>query len=212
MKPFTGLVTTLTALTLTLSAYAEETPNPLIGSHLYRAYCLVCHGKEGTGAGPLAKKLNLRPADLSSGKYQKEKVETLAETIRRYRKAADSNMPNWGLVLPHDDVKHIAAYITTLTLKDIKFRGNTRRGRIIYKNACAACHGKNGRGDGILAQLIQIDMVDFSQPDGMRKLRNDRNLLKAIREGKGDFMPSWVGTLNDDEIIDVAAYVRLLGR
>ncbi len=118
MKSLTGLVTLLTALTLTLGAYAGETPNPLIGSHLYRAYCLVCHGKDGTGAGPLAKKLNLRPADLSSGKYQKEKVGALAEIIRRYRKAADSKMPNWGLVLPQDDVKHIAAYIKTLlTLK-----------------------------------------------------------------------------------------------
>ena len=212
MEPFTGLVMLLTAFGLTLSAYAEETPNPLIGSHLYRAYCLVCHGKDGAGAGPLAKKLNLRPADLSSGKYQKKKVEALAETISRYRKATDSKMPNWGLVLPQGDVKHIAAYITTLTQKDLKFRGNTRRGRIIYKNGCVACHGKNGRGDGILAQLIQIKMVDFSQPDGMRKLRKDRNLLKAIREGKGDFMPSWVGTLSDDEIIDVAAYIRLLAK
>lgn len=213
MKSFAGLVTLLTALTLTVSAYAEEKkPNPLIGSHLYRAYCLVCHGKDGTGAGPLAKKRNLRPADLSSAKYQKEKVGALAEIIGRYRKAADSKMPNWGLVLPQDDVKHIAAYITTLTQKDLKFRGNTRRGRIIFKNACVACHGKNGRGNGILAQLMQIEMVDFSQPNGMRKLRNDQHLLKAIRVGKGDFMPSWVGTLSDDEIIDVASYIRLLAK
>lgn len=212
MKPFTRLVTLLTALTLTVSAYAEEIPNPLIGSHLYRAYCLLCHGKDGSGAGPLAKKLNLRPADLSSEKYQYEKVKTLAEIIRRYRKATDSKMPNWGLVLPHDDLKHLAAYIKTLTEKDLKFRGDTRRGRIIYKYACFACHGKNGRGDGILAQLIQIEMVDLSQPDSMRKLRKDRHLLKAIREGKGDFMPSWVGILSDDEIIDVATYIRLLGK
>ncbi len=212
MKSLTGFVTLLTALTLTLSAHAGETPNPLIGSHLYRAYCLVCHGKDGSGAGTLAKKLNLRPSDLSSEKYQREKIDALAETIRRYRKASDSKMPNWGLVLPQADLMHIAAYITTLTLKDIKFRGDTRRGRIIYKNACVACHGKSGRGDGLLAQLIQIEMVDFSLPDSMRKLNQDRHLLKAIREGKGDFMPSWVGTLSDDEIIDVATYIRLLGK
>ena len=211
MKSFTGLVTFLMAFGLTMSASGQDKPNPLIGSHLYRAYCLVCHGKEGKGDGPLAKKRNLRPADLSSDKYQMQKAVALAETIGRYRKATDSNMPNWGLVLPHGDVKHIAAYITTLTLKDLKFRGNTRRGRIIYKNACVACHGKNGEGDGLLAQLIQIEMVDFTRPERMRVL-SDRKLIKTITEGKGDFMPSWKGTLNDDEIIDVATYVRLIGR
>lgn len=211
MKTFIGLVTLLTALTLTIDAYAEETSNPLIGSRLYRAYCLVCHGKDGTGAGPLAKKLDIRPVDLSSEKYQKEKAGTLAEIIGRYRKAANSNMPNWGLVLPQDDVKHIAAYITTLTRKDLKFRGNTRRGRIIYKNACIACHGKNGKGDGLLARLIQIEMVDFSQSQSMQSL-SDGKLIRTIKKGRGGFMPSWEGTLNDDEIVDVATYVRLLAK
>ena len=135
----------------------------------------------------------------------------MAETIGRYRKAADSKMPNWGLVLPQDDVKHIAAFITTLTRKGLKFRGNTRRGRIIYKNACVACHGKNGRGDGLLAQLIQIEMVDFSHSQSMQSL-SDGKLIRTIKEGRGDFMPPWVGTLNDDEIVDVAAYVRLLAK
>ncbi|MBC8337379.1 MAG: c-type cytochrome [Rhodospirillales bacterium] len=211
MKPVTGLISLVMLLMLTTATYAEEKPNSLIGSHLYRSYCLVCHGKEGNGNGPLAKKKDLRPADLSSGKYQKEKIGTLAETIGRYRKDADSNMPNWGLVLPEDDIKHIAAYITTMSNKGLKFRGNTRRGRIIYKNACIACHDKNGKGNGLLAQLIRIEMVDFSHPESMQKLSDDQ-LLKTIREGKGDFMPPWAGALNDDEIIDVASYVRLLGR
>ncbi len=211
MRPFTGLVSLLTALTLTVSASAQDTPNPLIGSHLYRAYCLVCHGKDGKGSGPLAKKLDLRPADLSSDRYQGQEVVDLAETIGRYRKASDSNMPNWGLVLPQGEVQHIAAYITTLTRTELRFRGNTRRGRIIFKNACIACHDKNGTGKGRLAQLIQIEMVDFSQPDSMQKL-SDSQLIRTIREGKGVFMPSWAGTLSDDEIVDVAAYVRLLAK
>lgn len=214
MKPITGLVTFLMAFGLmafglTISAFAQDKPNPLIGSHLYRAYCLVCHGKEGQGDGPLAKKMNVRPADLTSDKYQGEKVAILAEIIGRYRSAAESNMPNWGLVLPQGDVKHIASYLATLTRKDLEFRGNTRRGRMIFKNACLACHGKNGRGNGLLAQLIQIEMVDFTRSESMRVL-SDRKLIETITEGKGDFMPSWTGTLNDDEIVDVAAYVRLL--
>ena len=211
MKALIGLVPLLASMTLAIHANAQDRPNPLIGSHLYRAYCLVCHGKNGKGQGPLARKLNLRPADLSSGKYQSENVEVLAEVIGRYRKAADSRMPNWGLVLPQADVRNVAAYVKRLTRPDLKFRGNTRRGRIIFKNACAACHEKNGRGGGLLAQLIEIDMLDFTRSERMRA-RSDKQLVETIKEGKGDFMPPWEGTLNEDEIIDVAAYVRLLAK
>jgi mono/diheme cytochrome c family protein len=33
-----------------------------------------------------------------------------------------------------------------------------------------------------------------------------------IRDGMGDYMPSWKGILSDNEIADVAAYVRMLAR
>jgi cbb3-type cytochrome c oxidase subunit III len=211
MKALLWLASLLSAMLLSVEAHAQDEPNPLIGSHLYRSYCLVCHGADGKSRGPLAGKLNFDPADLSSEQYQTKDLEDLAALIGGYRRMEESNMPNWDIVLSRTELLDIAAYISKITLADLRFRGDTRRGRIVYKRACTACHGKRGTGRGVLAHLIGISMADFTASEDLKKM-SDEELTNTIRDGKGDYMPSWKGFLNDDEIADVASYLRLLGR
>jgi cbb3-type cytochrome c oxidase subunit III len=196
---------------LTTDTHAQDEPNPLIGSHLYRSYCLVCHGIDGKSIGPVAKNLDLKPADLSSEQYQTKKVQHLAAIIAGYRRPDETNMPNWGVVLSKADLLNVAAYISKINQKDLRFRGDTRRGRAIFKRACAACHGNIGKGEGILAHLIRIPMMDYTKSENMKNI-SDKELLHVIREGNGEYMPSWKGIFSDSEIADVASYVRLLAR
>jgi len=211
MKPSVWLALFFSAILLTTGTYAQDEPNPLIGSHLYRSYCLVCHGVNGKSAGSIARNLDLAPADLSSERYQTTKVENLATIIGGYRRQEESGMPNWSMVLSRTDLLDIAAYIAIMTQKDLRLRGDTRRGRAIFKRACAACHGMIGEGKGLLAHLIGISMMDFTKSEITKKL-SDENLTDIIRDGSGDYMPSWKGILSDSEIADVASYVRMLAR
>ena len=211
MNPLLGLVVFLSAVIVTVDTYAQDEPNALVGSHLYRSYCLICHGVDGKSAGPVAEKLDFKPADLSSEQYQAKDLEDLAAIIGSYRRAEQSNMPNWGIVLSRRDLLDIAAYISKITQKDLRFRGDTRRGRVIFKRACVACHGKFGTGKGLLAHLFRTSMMDFTESESMKKI-SDEDLMNIIREGKGVYMASWEGALSDDEIVDVASYVRMLAR
>lgn len=211
MKALIWLVSICSAIVLTIDARAQDEPNALIGSHLYRSYCLVCHGTDGKNPGPVARNLDLKPADLSSERYQTQDVQDLASIIAGYRKHDGAGMPNWGMVLTRTDLLDVAAYISKITRSDLKFTGDTRHGRAIFKRACVACHGKIGTGKGPLSRLFRISMMDFTESENMKKI-SDQDLIDVIRDGKGAYMPSWAGILSDNEITDVASYVRMLAR
>ena len=120
-------------------------------------------------------------------------------------------MARWGEALPRTDLRDIAAYIPELTREDLRLARDIRRGRAIYRTSCAACHGQSGTGRGVLAKLIKILMMDFTNAEDMREI-SDEELVHIIRKGKGDYMPSWEETYDYREINDVASYVRMLAR
>ncbi|MGK7346536.1 MAG: c-type cytochrome [Candidatus Nitrospinota bacterium M3_3B_026] len=197
-------------LYMTAPSQAQAGPDPRIGHHLYRSYCYVCHGPEGRNSGPLARKMGLGPADLTSKRYQRMSVGKLAGLIAGYSRDKDSKMPKWGEALPEANIEHLAAYILQIDREDILTRGDVRRGRDTFNKSCVACHGTRGEGDGVLAVLIGIPMVDFTDGEKMKAV-SGKALVRSISQGKGEYMPSWAGILSDMEIVDVAAYVKSLG-
>ncbi len=197
------------------AARAETSGSAVTGGQLYRAYCLLCHGEDGRNAGPLASKLDLQPADLTTARYQEASEEELVQLVAGYKRSSEdaTRMPNWGVVLREEELFDLAAYVLRLDERqmDLTLRGDTRRGRILYQRACASCHGRFGAGDGALAALLNVKMADFTKRSDMEKLSDD-DILESIRDGSLKFMPGWRGVFSDHEIEDVAAYVRLLMR
>ncbi len=192
--------------TATLAA-AQEDSNPYIGKRLYRSYCMVCHGQLGNSLGPLAQKLGLSPADLTSDKYQKKSIEEMSKIIGGYGRAVGDLMPVWRNAITESNIKNIAAYLAVIKSSDLRMIGDVRRGRALFQSACASCHGPKGKGNGILAKIIGAPMVDFTQQK-VTGHYSDKALVELIRNGKGKFMPGWKSALNRSEINDVAAYVR----
>jgi cytochrome c oxidase cbb3-type subunit 3 len=189
----------------------QSMDNPSVGKHMYRSYCGICHGNDGKTRGPLAEKLDIRPANLTDPRYQKMTVEDLSDLIGQYSPKEGTQMPKWGEALPEDNIRKIASYLHLLSQPGLRFSGNTRRGREIFQSSCSACHGPRGKGNGVLARLLNVKMVDFTEQP-LDQWIKDEEILKVVRDGRGEFMPAWKGTLSEDEITDVAAYVRSLGR
>ena len=78
--------------------------SPASGKEMFRAYCAVCHGMDGTGNGPAAAYLTIRPADLTrlaavnSGKYPDLQVlQRLASKEAGHHE--NVGMPAWGGLL-----------------------------------------------------------------------------------------------------------------
>lgn len=75
----------------------------LDGSELFRAYCAVCHGKDGKGGGPAAAALKVSVPDLTrisqrnGGKYPAMRIPRIISGEERVTPAHGSReMPVWG--------------------------------------------------------------------------------------------------------------------
>ncbi|HKZ75863.1 MAG TPA: c-type cytochrome, partial [Actinomycetota bacterium] len=90
------------------------------------------------------------------------------------------------------------------------------RGKQVYEQKCALCHGASGKGDGPAAELLLPRPRDFTA--GKYKIRStlsgqppsDEDLVRVIKAGMpGTSMPAWEKVLKDDEVRAVVAYVKV---
>src|SRR5687768_12696179 len=78
------------------------------------------------------------------------------------------------------------------------------RGRILFRQHCALCHGVNADGRGARAFGLDRRPADFTSP----AWRGDPDRVRAvIRDGlRGTPMPAWP-SLSTDEIEDLTGYL-----
>ena len=83
------------------------------------------------------------------------------------------------------------------------------KGKALYQEHCATCHGRSGRGDGYTKLVPPV--ADLTSPAIQEKL--DEDMIKSIHEGRPNTaMGSWRFTLSKQDIADVVAYLRTLKR
>jgi mono/diheme cytochrome c family protein len=76
--------------------------SPASGEEMFKAYCAVCHGKDGKGTGPAASELKTKPANLSTlakrhgGKFPEDYVATVLRFGVKAPAHGSSDMPTWG--------------------------------------------------------------------------------------------------------------------
>lgn len=91
---------------------------------------------------------------------------------------------------------------------------NLVEGKNLYASYCVACHGDQGKGDGVAARSLPVKPADHTNGAVMSQL-SDKYLTDIITKGgsavnKSGFMPAWGSSLNPKQVSDVVAYVRSL--
>lgn len=87
-------------------------------------------------------------------------------------------------------------------------QGNAKDGKAHYERYCAVCHGQRGLGNGPMAKATTPPASKLTTRDVRKK--SDAQILEAIANGVGSVMPAWRGVLDDQQLLDVVAYVRSL--
>lgn len=202
----------LLALPLSLLACqgGASTPN---GAALYAKMCALCHGEQGEGyAAPGATALNNPDFLAVAGD------EYLFENIARGRPG--TRMSAWSKThdgpLSDADVRALVAFIRqwqtepSVDVSGVQVTGDAQRGATLYAQQCAICHGEEGQG---------LD-TSPAAPQGAPSLNNpvfletasDGFIRYAIAKGRrGTVMPAFEDTLTEQQIDDLAAFIRSLG-
>ncbi len=92
--------------------------------------------------------------------------------------------------------------------------GDAARGKALYAQYCASCHGAGGNADGPLGQALNPHPAKHSDGATMNPL-SDEHLFKVIQlggpaVGKSPLMAPWGGMLSEAQIRDLIAFVRTL--
>lgn len=110
----------------------------------------------------------------------------------------------------------LAAWTVPPAPRDFKLSGDPGRGKAVYEKNCALCHGPAGQGNGPMSSGLSPRPKDLTSKAVIGK-RSDWEVYLVIRDGGKALglspqMFSYKTLLEDQEIRDVAAYVRTLAK
>ncbi len=98
--------------------------------------------------------------------------------------------------------------------QDAAVEADATVGKADYQIYCASCHGETGEGDGPVAQALNPKPARHNDGAYMNPLTDDY-LFKVIKfgglsVGKSSMMAPLGGSLSDQQIHDVIAFIRTL--
>lgn len=94
-----------------------QSQQTVAGGANFDQYCVVCHGKDAKGTGPLAATLKKKPADLTElskrngGTYPAQMVYQIIDGEKPLKGHGGGDMPEWGAAFKHSSDSTTAAEV-----------------------------------------------------------------------------------------------------
>jgi len=166
--------------------------------------CAPCHGAGGGGAKGYP---NLNDDDWLWGGKLADIEHTIRHGVRTSDdKARQGSMPAFGRdkLLEPADILAAADFTRSLSGLPVAPGADLARGRKVFADNCAACHGENGKGN---REIGAPDLTDQIWLYG-----SGRDVIaEGIANGRGAVMPAWAPRLDDTTIKSLSVYVHSLG-
>jgi DMSO reductase family type II enzyme heme b subunit len=214
--------------------------NVAAGAEIYYKNCFFCHGDKLAGDGQYAPVFNPKPINFQDvgtiaqlqEAYLFWRITTGGTGLPQEGAPWDSVMPVWHEMMGEQEVWQVILFLydytgqaprswekknpeTDLTTPNIE----ELTGETIYKKRCIWCHGVEGDGNGIAADLMYPRPRDFTL--GQYKFKTsssddsvayDKDIRRTIREGlPGTAMPGWKDLIDDQGIDKLVKYIKAFG-
>ena len=202
------------------------------GGNIYFKNCFLCHGDLLDGKGIFGESFFPRPADFTHPKSILSKPESYAywrimkggRGLPDKLKPWESAMPAWENQLSEEKVWKVILFLyeTAGEMARPSTPGDSEpslaAGEEIYREKCAYCHGKTGKGDGPAAAFSSPKPRNFTKGHikfrsvKFGKIPTDQDLFDIISKGMpGTTMPSWAH-LSESNRWSLVLYLKTLSK
>jgi cytochrome c oxidase cbb3-type subunit 3 len=165
-----------------------------MGMRLFSNNCAQCHGADGKGGYGFP---NLTDDDWLYGGTP----EAIKATLVNGRKAA---MPAWRDILGDTGIAEVTQHLLDLNGRDAN-ETQAAAGATHFKTYCVACHGPDGKGNQALGAPNLTNGIWLYGG-------SEEQIAHTLRAGRNGVMPAFAGTLSEDKIHILTAYVYGLGK
>lgn len=165
--------------------------------------CVPCHGAGGAGAKGYP---NLADDDWLWGGTPEAIHTTILYGVRSgHEKAHVTDMPAFGAleILTPDQISDVAEYVMSLSGRS-EDAAAAERGKTVFAENCAACHGENAEGNTELGAPRLADGIWLYGGD-------KADIVATVTNSRGGVMPAWAPRLSDTTIKMLTVYVHSLG-
>lgn len=164
-----------------------------LGERLFAVHCASCHGANGRGG--------RNAVDLTAGQFN---YGTAPDAIRAtIVDGRHSTMPAMGRSLGEVDLGQLVAYVQSLSAEPKSSTSYQERGKMLFGEHCASCHGPEGRGS---SEKGAPNLADEFWRNGDSMM----NIRLAITRGIEAQCPAHGDALSDDETNLLTAFVLKL--
>jgi len=192
------------------------------GAELFAQRCILCHGSDGRGEGPLPLTVKSYPdTNLTKVRFANAAAEVRRTIEEGGSKGAMSiESPPWADELSAAEIEALTAFVVHLRGDSESAADMLRRvvkddrpspglGARVFANYCSLCHGASGEGNGKMAKVIKDP-----PPFNLTKSRaDDAYLLQIIAAGgeamgRSARMPPWGAQLSGSELMSVILHIK----
>lgn len=173
--------------------YPTELASVGTGRQIYGKLCAECHGEEGAGDGPRSRQLGINPKDFGDHNLRDDVPPSWY--YRAITKGVvGTAMLGWESQL----IEQQRWDVTFFTWSLASSAESIARGRELYAEECAVCHGSDGLGGGPAASLADPRYLAG---------RSGEELLDAITGGVTNVDHDWSSELTNAEQRSIINYL-----
>ncbi|MDE2578350.1 MAG: cytochrome-c oxidase, cbb3-type subunit III [Hyphomicrobiales bacterium] len=175
------------------------------GGAAFANNCAPCHGAGAQGAIGYP---NLNDDDWLWGGKSADIQQTIEHGIRwdADKDTRSGAMPSFGKdgTLKADEIKNVVQYVRSLSGLPNEGGADLAKGKQIFADNCAACHGAEGKGTQEMGAPNLTDKIWLYGSD-------TATITNRVVNGGGGQMPAWTGRLDPVTIKALTVYVHTLG-